>query len=109
MAGQHFIVKCQHCGTVLAQCRCPAPDKTVSYGRCAICAKVTLELGAVVSDATGREWICVHVSSVDGKHFQYTLALIPRGETREALGRTWFATDVERRVVRDTPPEGRPS
>jgi len=35
--------------------------------------------------------------------------LIPRGETREALGRTWFATDVERRVVRDTPPEGRPS
>ena len=37
---QHFITKCS-CGAVLAQCRCPSQDKTVSVveGGCDNCHK----------------------------------------------------------------------
>lgn len=35
----HFIEYCKHCGTVIAQCRCPAKDKTKKYGVCKECQK----------------------------------------------------------------------
>ncbi len=30
----HFIKKCRECGTIIAQCRCPGPGKTVELGVC---------------------------------------------------------------------------
>jgi hypothetical protein len=35
----HHIKKCMHCGTVMGQCRCPAPDKTVIWEECSKCTK----------------------------------------------------------------------
>ena len=31
---EHFIMKCRYCGKIIAQCRCPDPNKTVEYGVC---------------------------------------------------------------------------
>lgn len=41
MTGTHFIKKCS-CGTVIAQCRCPSKDKTVTIVKngCPTCARV---------------------------------------------------------------------
>jgi hypothetical protein len=31
----HFKMVCRGCGTMLSQCRCPSPDKTIEFGECA--------------------------------------------------------------------------
>ena len=33
----HFKQLCRQCGTLMAQCRCPAPEKTITYGVCETC------------------------------------------------------------------------
>jgi hypothetical protein len=33
LMAEHRIVKCEH-GTIVAQCRCPAPDKVVTIVDC---------------------------------------------------------------------------
>lgn len=33
----HFKELCKYCGTVISQCRCADPSKTVRYGVCASC------------------------------------------------------------------------
>jgi hypothetical protein len=42
MSGQHFRTECS-CGAVLAQCRCPSPDKRVEVrqGACPRCRQAT--------------------------------------------------------------------
>lgn len=35
----HVKTLCRLCGTVIAQCRCPAPDKRVEYAVCTACQK----------------------------------------------------------------------
>ena len=37
----HFIKKCKVCQVVMAQCRCPSPDKEIQWDVCAKCAKAT--------------------------------------------------------------------
>lgn len=34
----HFIQKCKVCHVVITQCRCPSPDKLVTYVTCVRCA-----------------------------------------------------------------------
>lgn len=36
---EHYIVKCEKCGAVIAQCRCPALDKQIKYSICDACLK----------------------------------------------------------------------
>jgi hypothetical protein len=33
----HFIKRCTTCDTIIAQCRCPAPNKKLTYGVCGRC------------------------------------------------------------------------
>lgn len=33
----HFVVKCDVCGAVVRQCRCPDANKTVSFETCHVC------------------------------------------------------------------------
>jgi hypothetical protein len=33
----HYIEKCQYCGIIISQCRCPSNDKTIKYGTCKEC------------------------------------------------------------------------
>jgi hypothetical protein len=33
----HYQVLCSVCGKVIEQCRCPAPDKPITYGLCEDC------------------------------------------------------------------------
>jgi len=33
----HFKILCGICGALIAQCRCPALDKTIRYGVCETC------------------------------------------------------------------------
>lgn len=40
----HFILKCQYCCTVLAQCRCPSPAKQIKYTLCEECKDKTKEI-----------------------------------------------------------------
>lgn len=37
MNGGHFVIKCKECGAVIAQCRCPDPNKPVKYEVCEKC------------------------------------------------------------------------
>ena len=42
----HYVQKCEKCGAVISQCRCPACDKTVIVkGVCSKCSKLGYELG----------------------------------------------------------------
>lgn len=41
MDSPHYIQKCRHCDTVIAQCRCASPHKHLVTGTCAACAAST--------------------------------------------------------------------
>lgn len=43
---QHFCVKCKNCQRIMAQCRCPDPNKTVTWDTCEDCKR---EGGVAVS------------------------------------------------------------
>lgn len=34
---QHHITRCKNCNTIISQCRCMSPNKTVHYGICNAC------------------------------------------------------------------------
>jgi len=36
---KHFVKKCNICGTIVAQCRCPSNDKVIEYVHCDSCLK----------------------------------------------------------------------
>lgn len=47
---EHFRVVCRHCGTTIAQCRCPSLHKAQRLGVCADCAE-TKETALLVAEA----------------------------------------------------------
>jgi hypothetical protein len=47
---RHFIEKCEHCDTVIAQCRCPAKDKVVKLSICDKCAKSIQKFEIICDD-----------------------------------------------------------
>jgi hypothetical protein len=36
----HFIIRCQYCNRVISQCRCPDPNKSLTYGVCDTCKDI---------------------------------------------------------------------
>lgn len=56
----HHIVKCKGCEKVIAQCRCPAVDKTVRYETCEECKK-----GERGNDVC----VCLHARKLHGKSY----------------------------------------
>ena len=47
----HFIERCEFCGTLLRQCRCPGPNKQERQGTCADCERTAL--GNEIRDLQG--------------------------------------------------------
>ena len=35
--GEHFKEVCEKCGITISQCRCPSPNKTITYSVCDAC------------------------------------------------------------------------
>lgn len=44
----HFLIKCDKCEKVIAQCRCPSKDKAVQYQTCDECNPEKVEKNKMI-------------------------------------------------------------
>ena len=49
----HFKVLCECCGKVMEQCRCPSPDKIITYKVCDSCKEANKEKAYTRQNVTG--------------------------------------------------------
>ena len=69
----HFKVLCECCGKVMEQCRCPSPDKIITYKVCDSCKEANKEkaytcIDCKYCDACVREYGDEYYSVI-GTHF----------------------------------------
>jgi hypothetical protein len=98
MAG-HFVIVCESCGTVLAQCRCPSQDKPrEARGLCAACQRQRDTDQGRTAQAIVTGLLLAALACAPGCHPKVTLAL-PQADSAEILA--WRAHITQR--VNDLP------